>query len=159
MNLQKLTQKSMEAVRGAQELAAENGNQQITQAHLLLALLRQPEGLIPEILRIMNANPDGLDAKVSTDVSRVPKVTGASSSQQYLSGELDEALTEAEKQAARMTDEFVSVEHLFLGLLMKPDRTLKQHFRDHGITKDAFLSALKDIRGNQRVTSDDPEGT
>jgi len=159
MNVQKLTQKSMEAVRCAQELAAENGNQQIIQAHLLLALLRQPEGLIPEILRIMNADPDGLEDKVSTDISRVPKVAGTSSSQQYLSGELNEALTEAEKQAERMTDEFVSVEHLFLGLLLKPDRTLKQHLSDHGITKDAFLSALKNIRGNQRVTSDDPEGT
>ncbi|MBQ4042533.1 MAG: AAA family ATPase, partial [Clostridia bacterium] len=159
MNVQKLTQKSMEAVRSAQELAAENGNQQITQTHLLLALLRQPEGLIAEILRIMNADPDGLETEVSTDLSRVPKVAGSSSSQQYLSGELNEALTEAEKQAERMTDEFVSVEHLFLGLLMKPDRTLKQHLSDHGISKDAFLSALKNIRGNQRVTSDDPEGT
>jgi len=159
MNFQKLTQKSMEAVRNAQELAAENGNQQIIEAHLILALLRQPDGLIPEILRGMNVDTAELDNVFSSDVSRVPKVTGAAASQIYVSQELNAALTEAEKQAERMKDEFISVEHLFLGLLQKPDRTVKERFSAHGITKDAFLAALKNIRGSQRVTSDDPEGT
>ena len=153
MNLQKLTQKSLEAVQQARDLALENGNQQLHQSHLLLALLRQEDGLIPEMLRSLHVSLTALDSEISTSIGKLPKVGGSIDPERvYLSRELNDALSEAEKQAADMKDEYVSVEHLMLGLITKADRVVKDIFSRYGITKEIFLTALKNIRGNRQVT-------
>lgn len=137
MNLQKLTQKSLEAVQQARDLALENGNQQLHQSHLLLALLRQEDGLIPEMLRTLQVSLAALDSEISTSIGKLPKVGGNIDPERvYLSRELNDALTSAEKQAVDMKDEYVSVEHLMLGLITKADRVVKDIFSRHGITKD-----------------------
>ena len=160
MNLQKLTQKSLEAVQQARDLALENGNQQLQQSHLLLALLRQEDGLIPEMLRTLQVSLAALDSEISTCIDKLPKVGGNIDPERvYLSRELNDALTSAEKQAADMKDEYVSVEHLMLGLIATADRAVKDIFSRHGITKDQFLTALKNIRGHRQVTGDNPEST
>ena len=160
MNLQKLTQKSLEAVQQARDLALENGNQQLQQSHLLLALLRQEDGLIPEMLRSLQVSLAALDSEISTSIGKLPKVGGNIDPERvYLSRELNDALTSAEKQAADMKDEYVSVEHLMLGLIATADRAVKDIFSRHGITKDQFLTALKNIRGHRQVTGDNPEST
>ncbi len=159
MNFQKLTQKSLEALQNARTLAEEHGNQQLTQTHMLLALIRQADGLIPEILRGMNVSLTDTDSELSRQIERLPKIANLDPSRIYLSAEMNTAFTEAEKQADKMKDEFISVEHVMLGIIMKPESTLKEMLHRLGITSDAWLAALKKIRGNQRVTSDDPEGT
>ncbi|MBE6560450.1 MAG: ATP-dependent chaperone ClpB [Ruminococcaceae bacterium] len=159
MNFQKLTQKSLEALQAAKTLAEEYGNQQLTQPHMLLALIRQADGLIPEILRGMNVSLSVMDGDISKQIERLPKIANLDPSRIYLSGEMNSAFTEAEKQADKMKDEFISVEHVMLGIILKPESALKEMFHRLGITADAWLAALKKIRGNQRVTSDDPEGT
>ncbi len=160
MNMQKLTQKSLESLQTARDIAAENGNQQMTEAHLLSALLSQPEGLIGEMLRTMDVSLTQIGSEVSTLVNNLPKVSGdVDADRIYLSTELNAALTAAEKEAAAMQDEYVSVEHLFLGILEKPERIVKELFSAHGITRQKFLAVLKNVRGTRRVTSDQPEGT
>ncbi len=160
MNLQKLTQKSLEAVQNARDIAIEYGNQQLTQSHLLQSLLSQPEGLIPEMLRTLQVSVQECTAEVSKLTNGLPKLSGSIDPERvYLSCELNDALTAAEKEAASMQDEYVSVEHLFIGLLEKPEREIKELFRRYGITKAKFLDVLKTVRGTQRVTSDSPEGT
>ena len=159
MNAQKFTQKSLEAVQSAQSVAVENGNQELKQAHMLLALLRQQEGLIPQLMSAMGASPEAMIRELDGAVSRFPKVSGSGAGNVYLSRELEQALTAAEKAADGMTDEYISVEHIVMGLIDKADDTLKRIFREHNITKDGFMTALRSVRGNQRVTSDDPEGT
>jgi len=160
MNMQKLTQKSLESLQTARDIAAENGNQQMTEAHLLSALLSQPEGLIGEMLRTMGVSLTQIGSEVSTLVNNLPKVSGdVDADRIYLSTELNAALTAAEKEAAAMQDEYVSVEHLFLGVLEKPERKVKELFSAHGITRQKFLAVLKNVRGTRRVTSDQPEGT
>ncbi len=160
MNLQKLTQKSLEAVQNARNIAIEHGNQQLTEVHLLRALLEQPEGLIPEMLRTLEVTLPTFTESVSTLTNGLPKVTGGIDPERvYLSRELNDALTAAEKEAAAMQDEYVSVEHLFLGILEKPEREIKALLSRHGITKAKFLDVLKNVRGSQRVTTDNPEGT
>jgi ATP-dependent Clp protease ATP-binding subunit ClpB len=158
MNIQKYTQKSIEALQSAQTKAQENGNQQIQQIHLLYSLLEQQEGLIPELFKKCGASPSSIAAQLSQQIDRLPKVSG-SSVQYYLSSELEKALTEAEKQADRMSDEYVSVEHIVLGILNKPDSTVKELLRQWNINEGSFLNAVREVRGNQRVTSDNPEGT
>jgi len=160
MNTQKLTQKSIEAVQAAQSLVVENGNQQLEQSHLLLALLQQESGLIGELVKNMGVSPEGLAASLEDAVSRIPKVRASSSAQGiYVSGDVDNALVDAEKQAEKMRDEYVSVEHIMLGILSKPDAAVKKIFSDYHITKEGFLAALKNVRGNRTVTSDNPEDT
>jgi ATP-dependent Clp protease ATP-binding subunit ClpB len=158
MNIQKYTQKSIEALQSAQTNAQENGNQQIQQIHLLYSLLEQQEGLIPELFKKCGAAPARMAVQLSQQIDRLPKVSG-SSIQYYLSNDLERALTEAEKQAERMGDEYVSVEHIVLGILNKPDSTVKDLMRQWNINEDNFLNAVREVRGNQRVTSDNPEGT
>ena len=161
MDINKLTQKSREAVQDAQALTIEYGNMQIEQAHLLYALLAQEDGLIPQLLTKMEVQPEALKNEVQGVLSRLSKVTGPGREPDkvYISQDVDRALNEAEKQAARMTDEYVSVEHLMLGLLETADSNLKKIFQSHGIEKNKFLEALKAVRGNTRVTSDTPEDT
>ena len=161
MDINKLTQKSREAVQDAQALTIEYGNMQIEQAHLLYALLAQEDGLIPQLLTKMDVQPEAIKNEVQGVLSRLSKVTGPGREPDkvYISQDVDRALNEAEKQAARMTDEYVSVEHLMLGLLETADSNLKKIFQNHGIEKNKFLEALKAVRGNTRVTSDTPEDT
>ncbi len=157
MNIQKLTQKSLEAVQSAQSLASEYKNQQITQQHLLYALLTQEGGLIPQLLIKMNIDENTFTAQVQNSLKNLPKLSG--SFEVYLSQETDKALNDAEKSALEMKDEYVSVEHLFLGILNNANPELKKIFKAFSINKQEFLKALASVRGNQRVTSDSPEST
>lgn len=157
MNIQKLTQKSLEAVQSAQSLAAEYKNQQITQQHLLYSLLTQEGGLIPQLLIKMNIDENTFTSQVQNSLKNLPKLSG--SFEVYLSQEADKALNDAEKIASEMKDEYVSVEHLFLGILNNANSELKKIFKAFSINKQDFLKALASVRGNQRVTSDSPEST
>ena len=159
MNLNQFTQKSIEAVQAAQQMASERQNQQIEQEHLLLALLEQREGLIGQLVQQSGADTAALRQKLTAAVERLPQVSGSGAGQMYLSRSLEQALNEAEKIAREMRDEYTSVEHLMLGLFAKPDDTLKALFRECGLTKEKFLTALREVRGNRSVTTDSPEDT
>ncbi len=157
MELQKFTQKSLNALQTAQNLATENGNSEIVQEHILYALLTQEEGLISEVLRGDNIDISSLTKEVNDKIQSLPKVSGSNSI--YMSNELNKALLEAEKQAKSMNDEFVSVEHIMLGIMIKPASSISTIFSKYRITKDKFLKVLIAIRGNQRVTNENPENT
>ena len=159
MNLNQFTQKSVEAIQAAQQLAGERQNQQIRQEHLLLCLLEQKEGLIPQLMQKIGIDPAALRQKLTAAVERLPQVSGSGAGQMYLSRELEQALNEAEKIAGEMHDEYTSVEHLMLGLLEKADDTLTGLFRETGLTKEKFMAALRQVRGNRSVTTDTPEDT
>ena len=160
MDLEKLTQKSMEALRAAQRVAQEYGNQQMTQLHLLDALLTQEGGLCGELMQKMGAEIDTMRRDVRNEIDRLPKIGGAVDPERlYVTREANDALEEAQAQAGKMKDEYVSVEHIMLALILKADQALKKLFAAHRVTKDAFLKALKDVRGNRRVTGDRPEET
>ena len=159
MNLNQFTQKSVEAIQAAQQLAGERQNQQIRQEHLLLCLLEQKEGLIPQLMQKIGIDPAALRQKLTAAVERLPQVSGSGAGQMYLSRELEQALNEAEKIAGEMHDEYTSVEHLMLGLLEKADDTLTALFRETGLTKEKFMTALRQVRGNRSVTTDTPEDT
>ena len=163
MNLQKFTQKSLEALQSARTMAAEAGNSQIEQEHIALALVSDPDGLIGQLLEKENINRNEAEATLKAAVARLPKVSGNSlednSEKVYISRELESALNEAEKRAASMGDEYISVEHLMLGLLAKPSSAMKRFFEEKGITESRFSATLKEVRGNRKVTSDNPEGT
>ena len=159
MNLNQFTQKSVEAIQAAQHLAGERQNQQIRQEHLLLCLLEQKEGLIPQLMQKIGIDPAALRQKLTAAVERLPQVSGSGAGQMYLSRELEQALNEAEKIAGEMHDEYTSVEHLMLGLFEKADDTLTGLFREAGLTKEKFMAALRQVRGNRSVTTDTPEDT
>ena len=159
MNLNQFTQKSVEAIQAAQQLAGERQNQQIRQEHLLLCLLEQKEGLIPQLMQKIGIDPAALRQKLTAAVERLPQVSGSGAGQMYLSRELEQALNEAEKIAGEMHDEYTSVEHLMLGLFEKADDTLTALFRETGLTKEKFMAALRQVRGNRSVTTDTPEDT
>ena len=161
MDANKLTQKSLEAVQSAQSIALEHQSQQVDCEHLLLALLKEDNSLIRSLIKRAGADEAAFTAAVEARVDSMPKVMSASreADKIYVTRELDAALLTAEKEAKRMKDDFVSVEHLFLGLLQESGAQLKQLFKAHGITRDAFLKALMDVRGGARVTSDTPEDT
>ncbi len=161
MNAQNFTQKSIDAVQGAQSLATANENMQIEQVHLLAALLQQENGLIPQMMKKMNVDPQAFLNAVNLEIKKLPGVSGPGreAGKIYVSQAVDSALNEAESAASHMKDEYVSVEHLLLGLLHKADKTLKDLFRTFGVTESGFLAALSSVRGNTRVTSDNPEGT
>ena len=156
MDMRKFTEKSALALQSAQSVAREYGNQQIGQLHLLHALLSEKEGLIVRLFERLNIGAEGVLNAVKGEIGRLPKVSGG---EQYLSHELAAAIEEAEKQAGRMGDEFVSVEHLFYGLTEKPDRAVKKIFTEYGLTQEKFMQVLATVRGNQRVTSENPEDT
>ena len=157
MNLQKFTQKSIEAIQNAQSYAVEYGNPQIEQQHLLVAFLRQEEGLIPGLLQKMNVNVNGFLQAVENEVKKLPRVSGGG--QTYVASDLEKTLVAAERLAGNMTDEYVSVEHIFMAMVNEPNRALKEIFRQYGVTKEGFMKALAEVRGNARVTSDSPEAT
>ena len=159
MNLNQFTQKSVEAVQAAQQMASARQNQQIEQEHLLLALLEQQEGLIPQLMQKAGVEPAALRQKLTAAVERLPQVSGSGAGQMYISRDLEQALNEAEKIAREMHDEYTSVEHLMLGLFEKTDDTLRALFREAGLTKEKFMAALRQVRGNRTVTSDTPEET
>ena len=161
MNAEKLTQKSAEAIRAAQQTAQEYGHPQIEQIHLLWALLQDPEGLIPQLLAGMGITVPSLQAAAKDLLERQPRVSGYGheAGKIYISGETEKALNRAEQIAGEMKDEYTSVEHLFLGLLDTAGRELGKLFSDYRITKEGALQALTTVRGSQRVTSDNPEET
>ena len=160
MNLNSYTQKSLEAVQGARELAVQNGHQQLDQVHLLLALLQQEGGLVPQLLRKMDVTVESLEAAAKTELRRIPSVRVSREADRfYISADADAALTAAQQQAEMMKDEFVSVEHLLLGLLEAARGSVKSLLDTYRITREQTLKALQEVRGNQRVTSDNPEGT
>ena len=156
MNLQKFTQKSLEAIQNAQSNAVEYGNPQLDQQHLLLALLQQEDGLIPGLLQKMNINVNGLTQAVENEVKRLPHVSGGET---RVAVDLEKALTAAEKLAENMTDEYVSVEHIFMAMVNAPNAALKELFRQYNVDRDGFMKILATVRGNTRVTSDSPEAT
>lgn len=161
MNAQKLTQKSLEAIQIANGLAVENQNQQIEQVHLMSALLEQDGGLISQLFEKMGISVDNVQIQLKNAIDALPAVTGSGrkADEVYVSQEVDRALREAEKEAGRMKDEYISVEHLMLGMFDALGKTLGNVLKSFSVTKDAFLAALMKIRGNQRVTDQNPEET
>ncbi len=156
MNFQKFTQKSVQAVNDLEKTALEYGNQEIEQEHLLYSLLMQEESLIARLVAKMEIDLTLFKERVEEALNRRVKVSGG---QPYIGQHLNRALIHAEEEAKQMGDEYVSVEHLFLSLLDHPSPSMKELFRENGITRDGFLQALSTVRGNQRVTSDNPEAT
>ena len=161
MNIDKLTQKSLDALKSAQSLAGENGNNSVGDEHLLAALLSQPDGLVGEIIKSIGASPELLLSKIEEEISKLPKISGSGYDPNniYISSELNKALGNAEKQAKKMQDDYISVEHILLGLIQSPSDALKALFKEQNITEAKVLDALKNIRGNQKVKSDNPEDT
>ena len=160
MNINKFTTKSAEALNTAQNLAAQYSNQAVDQQHLLAALATQEDGLIPEMLRSMGADPKSVAATAEAEVAKLPKVTGSAANDgMYISQELNTALALAEKTADKMQDSYISVEHILLALTDSPNDALKRIFKQFGIEKEKVLKSMQKLRGNQQVTSQDPEGT
>ena len=157
MNIQKFTQKSIEAINNCEKLAYDYGNQEIEQEHLLLSLLQQKDGLIPKLIEKMEIDLNYFTNDAIQLVEKRTKVSGAG--QVYMGKYLNDVLVHAEDEAKAFGDEYVSVEHIFLSLIRKPNRAIKEKFKEFGITRDRFLQALSTVRGNQRVTSDNPEAT
>ncbi len=160
MNPNKLTQRSLEALQSAQSLAIQHNHQQVDQEHLLLALLQQENSLLMQLLRRMGRD-EGVISSLEQALQKIPGVTGTGreADKVYITPQLDKALVAAEKQAAHMKDDYISVEHLFLGLMEAPNEALKGLFKAHDIRKDEFLKALNQVRGGARVTTDTPEDT
>ena len=156
MDFNKYTQKSLEAVQSCQSLAIEYGNQEIDQIHLLYALLNKEDSLIVKLMDKMNINSAGFVYQTEKILAGKVKVQGG---QQYMSQDLSRTFTQAEKESKQMGDEYVSVEHLFLALLETANKELRALFKNFEVTRDRFLKALMEVRGNQRVTSDNPEDT
>lgn len=160
MNVEKLTQKSMDAIRKAQNIAVMQSNQVIEPVHLLGGLLKQENGLIPQLLKKMNVDSDIFEGEVDKKINSLPKVTGSGRSNNIgISADCDRIITNAEKIASDMKDEYVSVEHLMLSLIQSENKDIAQLFRTFNITRDTFLSVLMTVRGNTRVTSENPEET
>ena len=160
MNLNTYTQKSLEAVQSARDLAVSNGHQQMEQVHMLLALLRQENGLTAQLLRKMEITVESLEAAALTQLRKIPSVRASREADRfYISADMDAVFTAAEEQAKLMKDEYVSVEHLFLGLLEAARGDVKALMDTYRISREGALKALQSVRGNQRVTTDNPEGT
>ena len=158
MNINKFTQKSVEAVNGCQSVCLEYGNQQIEAMHLMYSLINIDDSLIAKLLQKMGIDLTAFKRDMTDVISRYPKVSGQSANM-YFSNNANRALTGAEDKAKAMGDEYVSVEHIFLSLMEVRDRDVDELLRRYGITKDAFLKALSEVRGNQKVMSDNPEAT
>ena len=161
MNMNQFTQRSLAAIQGAQELAVEHGNQQIEQEHLMLALLTDEQGFIPQLLSAMGMTVPSFAAAVKAEVEKLPKVSGGGreADKVYVAQDVDRALKAAESAAQSMKDEYISVEHILLGLLDSANSRLKELFRTYQVNREAVMQALASVRGNQRVTSDNPEET
>ncbi len=161
MDFNKLTRKSQEAIAEAQNIAAGYNHQQVDVEHVLLALLRDPEGLIPRLLKRMDVEPSTVEKQVEAEVARLPRVTGsgAEPGKVYVTQRLNRLLADAEERAKRLKDEYVSVEHLFLAMLEENNTNLGHILSRLNITEDRFLKTLTEVRGSQRVQSADPEAT
>ena len=161
MNNNQFTEKSREALQNAQQLTVEYQNQEMAQEHLACALLSDPQGLIPQLLTKMGKNPQEILSRLQTMIARIPKVTGSGreADKIYISNDVDRALIAAKERAEQMKDEYMSVEHLFMGLLEKPTRAMKELWDSYAITLSAFLPVLQSVRGNSRVTGETPEDT
>lgn len=156
MNIQKFTQKSLEAVQACEKLAYDYGNQEIEQEHLLVALLEQQDGLIPRLIEKMEINLEHFTDNAIRHLEVRTKVSGG---QIFVGKDLNQVLIHAEDEAKAMNDEYVSVEHIFLAMIRYQNKAIKEIFREYGITRERFLQVLSTVRGNQRVTSDNPEAT
>ena len=161
MNMNQMTQKTIEALQNAQRLAVEYSNQAVEQEHVLAALAQQQDGLIPQLLTKLGADPNAFAQATLQKVEALPRVTGSGRDPEkvYISGDLDRAFNAAEEQAKQMKDEYISVEHVFLGILQRPGKAAAELFKMFGITQESFMQQLSAVRGNQRVTSDNPEST
>ncbi|MBQ2325932.1 MAG: type VI secretion system ATPase TssH, partial [Clostridia bacterium] len=161
MNTNKLTEKTIEVIRLAQSKASENGNPQIEQIHLLYALMGYDGSLIAQLVKKMGADDRAMLADCGRELDKLPRVSGGAREMDkiYISQAAEQALSEAEMQSSRMGDEYVSVEHIFLGLIEKAEGEVKTILSKYNINTQAFLVALKDVRGSARVTGDNPEGT
>ena len=159
MNLQKYTQKSIEALRAAQSDATERGNSRLEPEHVFLALMRQEGGLIPELIKKVGVSPDAAIRELEDAINKLPRVSGPGAEGLYISRACEETLNAAESEAEKMRDEYVSVEHIMLGLFDKPSDAVRSVLRKTGLDRTAFLEALRSVRGNRQVTSDDPEST
>ena len=157
MDFQKFTQKSLSALQNAQSLAGEYSNSEILQEHMLYSLLTQEDGLILEILKGQGIKTTELIEEIKSKIEKMPRVSGAS--QVYMSAELNKVFQEAEKQAKSMNDDYISVEHIMLGIILKASSSISASLSKFNISKDSFLKALLDVRGNQRVTNENPENT
>ena len=157
MNIQKFTQKSIEAINNCEKLAYDYGNQELEQEHLLVALLQQEDGLIPKLIEKMEIDLNHFKLNALSKLAARTKVSG--DSQLFVGKDLNNVLIHAEDEAKAMGDEYVSVEHIFLCLLKYPNKAMKEIIKEYGLTRDRFLQALSTVRGNQRVTSDNPEAT
>ncbi|MCI9617587.1 MAG: ATP-dependent chaperone ClpB [Eubacterium sp.] len=156
MNISKFTQKSIEAIQNTEKIASEYGNQEIDQEHLLYALINLDDSLIMKLIEKMEIQPEHFRNRVEQAIAKRTKVQGGN---MFMSQALNDVLIYAEDEAKRMGDEYVSVEHLFLMLIAKPNKEVKEIFKEYGITRERFLGVLEEVRGNVRVTSDNPEGT
>ena len=156
MNINRFTQKSVESINNSQKIAMDHGNQALEQVHLLLSLLQVEDSLIAKLLQKMGISPDSFERAVEERINALPKVSGG---QQYFSQDANKIVMNAEDHAKAMGDEYVSVEHIFLALLKDGDKTIRELFKEFDITKEKFLSALSSVRGNQKVMTDNPEGT
>ena len=161
MNIEQMTQKTREALQAAQRIAVEYSNNAVEQEHLLAALAQQQDGLIPQMLQTMGTDPNAFAQAALQKVEALPHVTGSGRDPEkiYISNDLDRALNAAEQQAKQMKDEYISVEHVFLGILQRPGKAASEIFKAFGITTEKFMQTLSAVRGNQRVTSDNPEDT
>ena len=161
MNMQNFTQKSIEALTEAQKIALQNQNMQIEEEHLLQALVNQQNGFIPELFKKMNINVTMLKSELDNAIEAIPSVTGTGREPDkvYISNDVDKVLLSAEDEAKKMQDEYVSVEHILLGIINNPNAKIGSILRNNSISKQSILSALKDVRGNTRVTSENPEET
>ena len=161
MNTQKFTQKSLEAIQSAHNIAVQNHNAQIEQEHLLYALLTQENGLVSELMKKMNVNLTSLRESIENIINNKPRVTGTAreAGSVYVSQDVDKVLSAAQDQASRMKDDFISVEHIMICLIENPNLKLKEVFKQYGIEKNKFLDVLMSVRGNTNVTTDTPEDT
>ncbi len=154
MNIQKFTQKSVEAINSLEKITLDHGNQEMAQIHLLYALLTQEDGILPKLIEKMEINLDHFKDNVESHINRRPKVSGGNP---FVGDKLNKVLVSAEDEAKAMNDSYVSVEHLFLCMLKYPDGDIKELVKEYGITRDRFLSALASVRGNHNVNTDNPE--
>ena len=161
MNIEQMTQKTREALQAAQRIAVEYSNNAVEQEHLLAALAQQQDGLIPQMLQTLGVDANAFAQAALQKVEALPRVTGSGRDPEkiYISSDLDRALNAAEQQAKQMKDEYISVEHVFLGILQRPSKVANEIFKMFGITNEKFMQQLSAVRGNQRVTSDNPEDT
>ena len=156
MNIQKFTQKSLDAINSLEKITYDHGNQEIAQIHLLYAMLTQEDGIMPKLIEKMEINLEHFTDNVESHIGKRHKVSGGNA---YIGNKLNKVLVSAEDEAKAMNDSYVSIEHLLLSMLKYPDTDIKDLMNEYGITRERFLTALATVRGNHNVTTDNPEAT